>query len=30
VVNVAGDGSFRMNCNELATIARYRLPVVIL
>lgn len=30
VVNIAGDGSFRMNCNELATIARYRLPVVIL
>ncbi|MGI6467104.1 MAG: biosynthetic-type acetolactate synthase large subunit [Sphaerochaetaceae bacterium] len=30
VVNVAGDGSFRMNCNELATIARYQLPVVIL
>jgi len=30
VVSVAGDGSFKMNCNELATIARYRLPVVIL
>ena len=30
VCNVAGDGSFRMNCNELATIARYQLPVVIL
>ncbi|MGI6432792.1 MAG: biosynthetic-type acetolactate synthase large subunit [Sphaerochaetaceae bacterium] len=30
VVNVAGDGSFKMNCNELATIARYGLPVVIL
>ncbi|PKL13352.1 MAG: acetolactate synthase, large subunit, biosynthetic type [Spirochaetae bacterium HGW-Spirochaetae-8] len=30
VVNVAGDGSFRMNCNELATIARYRIPLVIL
>ena len=30
VVNVAGDGSFKMNCNELATIARYRLPTVIL
>jgi len=29
VVNVAGDGSFRMNCNELGTIARYRLPIVI-
>ncbi|MCK9287517.1 MAG: biosynthetic-type acetolactate synthase large subunit [Sphaerochaetaceae bacterium] len=30
VVNVAGDGSFRMNCNELATIARYNLPIIIL
>lgn len=30
VVNIAGDGSFRMNCNELATIARYNLPVIIL
>lgn len=29
VVNIAGDGSFRMNANELATIARYRLPVII-
>ncbi len=29
VVNIAGDGSFRMNCNELATIARYNLPVII-
>lgn len=30
VVNVAGDGCFRMNSNELATIARYKLPVIIL
>ncbi|MDC7230091.1 MAG: biosynthetic-type acetolactate synthase large subunit [Sphaerochaetaceae bacterium] len=30
VINVAGDGSFKMNCNELATIARYQLPVIIL
>ena len=30
VVNVAGDGSFKMNCNELATISRYRIPVIIL
>ena len=30
VVNVAGDGSFKMNCNELATIARYQLPVIVL
>lgn len=28
VINVAGDGSFRMNLNELATLAKYRLPVV--
>ena len=28
--NIAGDGSFRMNCNELATIARYCLPIIIL
>jgi acetolactate synthase-1/2/3 large subunit len=30
VVLVTGDGSFRMNLNELTTIARYKLPVVIL
>ncbi|MBU0926612.1 MAG: biosynthetic-type acetolactate synthase large subunit [Spirochaetes bacterium] len=29
VVHVAGDGSFRMNCAELATIARYDLPITI-
>ena len=29
VVHIAGDGSFRMNCNELATIAHYNIPVVI-
>ncbi len=29
VINIAGDGSFRMNCNELATIAHYDLPVII-
>ena len=29
VVNIAGDGSFKMNCNELATISRYNLPIVI-
>lgn len=28
VVNVAGDGSFHMNCAELSTLARYRIPVV--
>ncbi len=30
VVHVAGDGSFRMNCNELATIGHYGLPVIII
>jgi acetolactate synthase-1/2/3 large subunit len=30
VVNVAGDGSFMMNVQELATIRRYRLPVKIM
>lgn len=30
VVHIAGDGSFRMNCNELATIAHYNIPVIIL
>lgn len=29
VVHFAGDGSFRMNCNELATIAHYKLPIII-
>lgn len=29
VVSFAGDGSFRMNCNELATIDHYKLPVII-
>lgn len=28
VINVAGDGSFRMNCNELSTIAHYNIPVI--
>ncbi|MCI1966002.1 MAG: biosynthetic-type acetolactate synthase large subunit [Oscillospiraceae bacterium] len=28
VVNVAGDGSFRMNCAELSTLAREKIPVV--
>ncbi len=30
VICITGDGSFRMNCNELGTIARYQLPIVIL
>lgn len=29
VVHFAGDGSFRMNCNELATITNYGLPIII-
>lgn len=30
VVHIAGDGSFRMNLNELATISHYNLPLVII
>jgi len=30
VVHIAGDGSFRMNLNELATISHYNIPVIIL
>ncbi len=30
VVHFAGDGSFRMNCNELATIQHYNIPVIII
>lgn len=30
VVDIAGDGCFRMNCNELGTIAKYGLPIVVL
>jgi acetolactate synthase-1/2/3 large subunit len=29
VINIAGDGSFRMNCNELATAVHYKLPIII-
>jgi acetolactate synthase-1/2/3 large subunit len=29
VLNIAGDGCFRMNSNELTTMARYNLPVII-
>ncbi|NLL89222.1 MAG: biosynthetic-type acetolactate synthase large subunit [Firmicutes bacterium] len=29
VINIAGDGSFRMNCNELATAVEYELPIII-
>ncbi len=28
VINVAGDGSFHMNCTELATAAAYNVPVI--
>jgi acetolactate synthase I/II/III large subunit len=28
VINVAGDGSFRMNCAELSTLAREKIPVI--
>lgn len=27
-VNIAGDGCFRMNMNELATASRYRIPII--
>lgn len=30
VVLVTGDGSFRMNCNELATLSAYNIPIIIL
>ena len=28
VVNIAGDGCFRMNMNEIATAARHNIPVI--
>ncbi len=28
VINIAGDGSFHMNCNELSTMAHYNIPVI--
>ena len=28
VINIAGDGSFHMNCNELATAVAYNIPVM--
>ena len=28
VVHITGDGSFRMNCNELATEQYYKLPII--
>lgn len=30
VISIAGDGCFRMNCNELATIQYYGIPVIII
>lgn len=30
VVNIAGDGSFRMNLNEMITAARYKLPIKVM
>lgn len=30
VVLVTGDGSFRMNCNEMATVSTYKIPILIL
>jgi acetolactate synthase I/II/III large subunit len=29
-INIAGDGSFLMNCNELATAVHYKLPILII
>ncbi len=29
VIHIAGDGSFRMNCIELATMKHYKIPVII-
>ncbi len=30
VISVAGDGCFRMNCNELSTLQHYNIPVIII
>ncbi|MDD4494217.1 MAG: biosynthetic-type acetolactate synthase large subunit [Eubacteriales bacterium] len=29
VIDIAGDGSFRMNCTELATAVEYKLPLIV-
>ncbi len=29
VINIAGDGSFRMNCNEIATAVEYKIPIIV-
>ncbi len=28
VVNIAGDGSFKMNSTELATVSKYKVPII--
>ena len=28
VIHIAGDGSFRMNCNELTTVEHYNIPII--
>ena len=28
VINIAGDGCFRMNMNEIATASRYNIPII--
>ncbi|WP_432409681.1 biosynthetic-type acetolactate synthase large subunit [Wukongibacter sp. M2B1] len=30
ILHITGDGSFRMNCNELATVTKYNLPTITL
>lgn len=29
IINIAGDGSFQMNCNELATAVKYNVPIIV-
>lgn len=28
IINIAGDGSFHMNCNELVTASKYNIPII--
>lgn len=28
VINIAGDGSFFMNCNEISTISKFKIPII--
>ena len=30
VINIAGDGSFGMNCNEFATAVKYNIPIIVI